>query len=290
MTITELIKERKISTKTVKCAVYKSNGIEVKTVSKELYSLTEVYQNVIFDGLYIEITKDVNDIAITIWDDCTPCHDVGTVYNDMDSDELQNAALRYAQNGKGYNSLVAFVKKLIDNKGFIKNLYIYIISLHGEFELLQVAKQAKAEYLTEQKRQDAKEKAQRAAEKTAREKAEQEEKERLNAEKLVFLEGYADGKTQIQIERLYNILSKIQGYKDNGKIIYKTRKQFIFDELNEGGRVEKKEDIISYYGSKWDKKQSKPKTEYRLYSSDNSFWTITKTEYDFALYLMHKAA
>ena len=36
------------------------------------------------------------------------------------------------------------------------------------------------------------------------------------------------------------------------------------------------------------KKQSKPKTEYRLYNNDGSFWTITKTEFDFALFLMNK--
>ena len=65
---------------------------------------------------------------------------------------------------------------------------------------------------------------------------------------------------------------------------------FIIDTLSEGGKAEQKDGIISYYGSKWDRKQSKPKTEYRLYTAEGSYYTITKIEYDFAVYMMEKSA
>lgn len=38
------------------------------------------------------------------------------------------------------------------------------------------------------------------------------------------------------------------------------------------------------YGSKWEPKQSKPKTEYGL-SKDGYIYKVSKTEYDFAVYL-----
>lgn len=124
-------------------------------------------------------------------------------------------------------------------------------------------------------------------EKRAEEKRQQEEQERIKAEKLakeLDLYGFTDGKTQIQQAKILDILTKRINYDG----IIKTRKQFIFDKVSEGATVEKKDGVISYYGSKWNVKQSKPKTEYRLYNNDGSFWTITKTEFEFALFLMNK--
>lgn len=291
MTITELINQMNISTKTVKCAVYKADGNGVYTKAKELYSFSELYNNPDFEGLYIEVTEENNGFyTLTFWDDCKPCNTIGQCGDDKEVERLKDLLLKYIQNGKGYDRLVKVVESCINDGCFIGNTYIYIIAEHKDFELMQKARQVKAEYLAEQERQREEERTQRAAEEKAREQKEQEEKERIRREKLAFLEGYGEGKTQIQIERLYDILHKTQGYRENDKVIYKTRKQFILDELNEGGRAEKKEGVISYYGSKWNVKQSKPKTEYRLYSSEGSFWTITKTEYDFALYLMQKMA
>ena len=105
-----------------------------------------------------------------------------------------------------------------------------------------------------------------------------------------FLQGYGEGKTQIQIERIYDVLSKIQGYREGEKVKYKSRRDFIIDTLSEGGKAEQKDGVISYYGSKWDRKQSKPKTEYRLYTAEGSYYAITKIEFDFACYMMQKSA
>ena len=124
-------------------------------------------------------------------------------------------------------------------------------------------------------------------EKRAEEKRQQEEQERIKSEKLAKerdLYGFTDGKTQIQQAKILDVLMKRNDYHG----VIKTRKQFIVDEIANGAKPERKDGVISYYGSKWNRKESKPKTEYRLYTNDNSFWNITKIEFDFALFLMNK--
>lgn len=144
-------------------------------------------------------------------------------------------------------------------------------------------KQERAEAVEKTERAEAEK---RAEEERKQKQAEAEERDRLYAEKVDFLMGYADGKTKIQVERVYNILSKIQGYTVDGETTCKSRRDFIKDIIAEGGKIEQRDGVVSYYGSKWDPKRSKPKTEYRLYGTDNSYYTITKTEYDFGKYLM----
>lgn len=120
--------------------------------------------------------------------------------------------------------------------------------------------------------------------KKARENAERERKEAEALAKERDLYGFTDGKTQIQKARITDILMKRYNY--DGKII--TRKQHIIDNIKQGATVDRKENVISYYGSKWNRKESKPKTEYRFYYNDNTYAIITKTEYDFALYMMSR--
>lgn len=100
-----------------------------------------------------------------------------------------------------------------------------------------------------------------------------------------FLMGYAEGKTQIQVERIYNILSRVQSYAEGGKTVYKSRRDFIRDIVAEGGKVRKIENMVYFYGSKWDRKEGR-KTVLRAEEADGSSWEITKTEYDFGKYLM----
>ena len=46
--------------------------------------------------------------------------------------------------------------------------------------------------------------------------------------------------------------------------VIKTRKQFIVDEIANGAKPERKDGVISYYGSKWNRKESKPKTTFAI--------------------------
>ena len=161
-----------------------------------------------------------------------------------------------------------------------------LLQLHGCNETIKNALQVKEGIKAKQIQEEAEKHAKFEAEQ--RKKAEEEERQK--AEKIAFLCGYADGKTQIQVERIYTVLSKKQWYRNNGNDVIKSRRDFIIVTLSEGGKAERKDGVISYYGSKWDRKQSKPKTEYRLYTADGSYYTVTKIEYDFACYMMQKSA
>ena len=70
--------------------------------------------------------------------------------------------------------------------------------------------------------------------------------------------------------------------KCNGNVI--TNKEFILIKLQEG-LIPGIEEDYSYYSSKL-RCDTKPRTDYRLKDQDGSFYHITKTEYNYALYLL----
>lgn len=118
---------------------------------------------------------------------------------------------------------------------------------------------------------------------------EQEEEERRIAEKRAEKEkllGWADNMTDLRFGKVMSTLET--PIRWNGKIMAKY--QFIIEAVTGGMNPVKKDGIVTYYGNKWNPKQSKAKTEYRLYDGDIEFYKITKTEYDFAVYLKEKAA
>lgn len=265
--------------------IYKADGNGIKTVKKELLCLAEVYKDNSINGLFADVTEPENN-GIIIYKDFDPCIEVSTIYNDPTAEQMRKALQNYNGKIETFSDFENMIKNAIAEGRYIKNDVLYLLKVHGCNETLQKALEVKEGI--KQKR------IQEEAEKYAKFKAEQrkkeEETERKKSEKIAFLCGYADGKTQIQTERIYNILSKIQGYREGEKVNYKSRRDFIIDILAGGGKAEQKDGIISYYGSKWDRKQSKPKTEYRLYTAEGSYYTITKTEYDFACFMMKKSA
>jgi len=122
---------------------------------------------------------------------------------------------------------------------------------------------------------------------------EQAEKQRLRIEKetkakaeLENLYGFDSGLTPMQRGKLLKVLLK--EYRYDGIVM--TRKDFLYKNINNGCTVKQVDNVISYYGSRWDKKESKPKTEYRLMVENNFSYTITKTEFEFANYLINKCA
>ena len=83
--------------------------------------------------------------------------------------------------------------------------------------------------------------------------------------------------------KILKTLNKSFNYYENG--VFKnnsTRKDFIKAMLEEGYTLEHKTDL-KYYTKKGELKIKN--NEYRLTSPDNSFYEITKTEYDYAIYL-----
>jgi len=95
--------------------------------------------------------------------------------------------------------------------------------------------------------------------------------------------GYTNNLTPLQKGKILKTLNKKFNYYENG--IFKTnstRKDFIKSMLEEGYTLEHKTNL-NYYTKKGELKIKA--NEYRLTSPDNSFFEITKTEYDYAVYL-----
>lgn len=263
---------------------YKADGNGIKTVKKELLSLAEVYKDNSINGLFADAT-DLKNNGIIIYKDFSPCLEVAKIWNDPTAEQMQKALQNY--NGKmgTFSDFENTIKKSVAEGQYIKNDALYLLKVHGCNETLQKALKVKEEIKAKQMQEEAEKHAKIEAEQRKKEEEARAEAERKKAEKTAFLCGYADGKTQIQTERIFDILSKKYIY--DGKL--KTRKDFIIDTLSEGGKVEQKDGVISYYGSKWNRKQSKPKTEYRLYTAEGSYYTITKIEFGFACYMMQKS-
>lgn len=268
---------------------YKADGNGIKTVKKELLSLAEVYHDNSINGFFADATEPENN-GIIIYKDFSPCLEVAKIWNTPTAEQMQKALQNY--NGKmgTFSDFENMIKKSISEGQYIKNDVLYLLKVHGCTETLQKALEVKEGIKQRQIQEEAEKHAKFEAEQRKREEEARAEAERKKAEKVAFLCGYADGKTQIQIERIYMVLSKKQWYRNNGTDVIKSRKDFIIDTLSEGGKAEQKDGVISYYGSKWERKQSKPKTEYRLYTAEGSYYTITKIEYDFACFMMQKSA
>ena len=282
----DVLKSAENSAKVTKEIItYKADGNGIKTVKKELLSLAEVYKDNSINGLFADATEPENN-GIIIYKDFSPCLEVAKVWNTPTAEQMQKALQNY--NGKmgTFSDFENMIKKSVAEGQYIKNDVLYLLKVHGCNETLQKALEVKEGIKAKQIQEEAEKHAKIEAEQRKKEEEARAEAEHKKAEKVAFLCGYADGKTQIQTERIFDILSKKYIY--DGKL--KTRKDFIIDTLSEGGKAEQKDGVISYYGSKWERKQSKPKTEYRLYTAEGSYYTITKIEYDFACFMMQKSA
>ena len=97
--------------------------------------------------------------------------------------------------------------------------------------------------------------------------------------------GYADNMSPMAKGRVLKILNKTENYYNNGKYIGTiARKDFIKNILESGGNIEHKTNL-KYWAKNYELKTKE--NEYRLINSDKSFYTVTKTEYNYALYLLN---
>ena len=262
---------------------YKANANDVQTANKVLINLAELFHDDSIGGLYAYVQEP--DI-IDIYKDFEPCLKISTIFNDIQIEQMHKSLQHYNEQMQSYSDFESVISTTINEKGYIKNDVLLLLRLHN-FELYKKALQVKTELMEAQRAQEAEDTRIEEEYQKQIEKQKKAEKENLKAEKLAFLQGFGTGKTSIQIERLYDILSKKYRYTidNNSKIL--SRRDFILELLSSGWKPERKEGVVSYYGSKWNRKQSKPKTEY-LMGRQNESYTITKVEYDFALYSMNK--
>jgi len=92
--------------------------------------------------------------------------------------------------------------------------------------------------------------------------------------------GFTDTLTPMQ---KYKVSSTLDTQIKHNNIIM-PKKQFIYIKLQEGYTPIIEEDV-SYYSRKLGN-YTKPKSEYRLSNSEGSYYDITKTEYNFAVYIV----
>lgn len=95
--------------------------------------------------------------------------------------------------------------------------------------------------------------------------------------------GFTDGIKEPRKTRVEIILDEQKRYFEDGKSIgVFSRKELVLNLLLEGNQAGKEENYQIY---KRDGELTKPKTVYRMYCDENSFYYITKPEYDFYNYL-----
>ena len=99
--------------------------------------------------------------------------------------------------------------------------------------------------------------------------------------KVKNLLGYGNDLTEMRKVKLINTLDK--QYRYDGVILH--RYEFIINRILEGLKLELVENY-SYYSSKIDG-YTKPKTLYKLKAEDDSYYEITKVEYDFATWFIN---
>lgn len=113
-------------------------------------------------------------------------------------------------------------------------------------------------------------------EQEAAEKARQQAE--LEATKAKYL-GWADTMSSIRFGKVDAVLGSL--IRCDGKVM--TRREFVIQAVKDGWTPEQKDGVTSWYGSKWEPKQSKPRTEYRLVR-ENFSYKVSKIEFDFAKY------
>lgn len=113
------------------------------------------------------------------------------------------------------------------------------------------------------------------------------EKQKELAEQLEYenVYGYLDNKTPMQKGKILKTLNVKAHYHNNGTYLgHMTRKDFLYKMISEGYTTAHLKDL-KYWGKDYELKTKS--NEYRLVAPDESFYEITKTEFDYANYLIN---
>ena len=138
--------------------------------------------------------------------------------------------------------------------------------------------------LEERERKRREQMKEREEEERQKRQAEDEEKARYAAELHEDYNGWLDGMPAMKVGRIVKTMEEL--LRVDGQVM--TRREFVKSCVRQGYRPEKSEGVTSWYGSKWEPRESKPKTEYTLRSPEERSFILLKTEYDFAVYLAEK--
>ena len=181
----------------------------------------------------------------------------------------------------GYDSsehFLASLDSMMDRKKWIGNVWIEFVR---QFDTGKADEYAT--YREDLLRLREEQEQQRAVEQQAKDEAERKAaEEALQAEKAKYM-GWADGMTNMRFGRVSSIMERLT--RVDGKVM--TKREFILGLVKDGWTPSERKDVVSYYGSRWEPKQSKPRTEY-LMCRNNRCYTVNKTEYEFAVYLVSR--
>ena len=108
----------------------------------------------------------------------------------------------------------------------------------------------------------------------------------LAAEKAKYL-GWVDDMTPLRFGQVSALMDT--SIRADGKIT--TRREFIINCIKDGWVPQKKDGVTSWYKRGGEYKESNPRTEYELHKEGFVYvYKISKTEYDFAVYLVEHGA
>lgn len=174
--------------------------------------------------------------------------------------------------------MICMLDGRVANGQFIGNAQIEFIR---QFDTNAAARYAqyRVDYYARKEEQERQESLARQAQEAEEEAKRQAE---IAAEKANYL-GWADNMTALRFGKVKAKLEKLVRF--DGKVM--SYREFIIQTVKDGWIPQKEEGVTSWYGSKWEPKQSKPRTEYRL-CKDNLCYTVSKTEFDFAEFLVSK--
>lgn len=162
---------------------------------------------------------------------------------------------------------------------FIGNAEIEFVRQFDQFAAERYAQYRLDYYARMEEQQRQKQAAQQAEEEQA--KAEQQAK--LAAAKALYL-GWVDNMTPMHFGRVHKKMEQL--VRIDGKVM--SRRGFVTFCIKNGWTPQKEDGVTTRYGSRWNPKESRPKTAY-TFIKDSLSYKICKTEYDFAMYLMdHK--
>lgn len=188
-------------------------------------------------------------------------------------DGMKNSAKRYCVDS--LTAMLADMSDRMEGGRFVGNTEIEFIRQfdHAAAERFS---QYKLDYVARREKKARLERLEREAE------DETERAKKRAAEEVIKAKyfGWADTMTPL---RFGKARAKLEGFiRSDGKL-YQLR-DFIISLVKDGWEPVKRDGVTSWYGSKWDRKESKPRTEYVL-AKDNYSYKVSKTEYDFAVYL-----
>lgn len=171
--------------------------------------------------------------------------------------------------------MIAEFDSRMENDQFIGNAQIEFIRQFNQQRAARYA-QYRLEYYA---RREEKERQKHLAEQAEEAKKAAAQKAELAAEKAKYL-GWANDMTPLRFGQVTAFMDT--RIRVDGAVM--TKREFIINSIKDGWIPEKEEGVVSWYGSRWNAKKTKPRTEYRL-CKGNCAYKITKTEYDFAMYL-----